>query len=123
MLPIHEGVLVAPLVGHFDAERGAELVQALLSRIHSHATRTVILDITGVPAVDDRVAGYLVQAIKASELLGARCVLVGISPRVAGALVQLGIDLGAVVIRRDLQAGVAYALGTEDKEDRALRSA
>lgn len=115
VLPIHDGVLLAPIVGHVDAQRGAELTQALLGRIHSHATRTVILDITGVPAVDASVAGCLVQAIRSSELLGARCVLVGISPMVAGSLVQLGVDLSAVVIRRDLQAGVACALGQEGR--------
>lgn len=110
VLPIHDGVLVVPLVGHMDIERAGQLMEALLGRIHRHATHTVILDVTGLPAVDAAVTGHLIQAVRAAGLLGARCVVVGISPAVAAALVELGVDLGALVTRSDLQAGVAFAV-------------
>jgi rsbT co-antagonist protein RsbR len=110
ILPIHDGILVAPLIGQMDDARGAELLETLLKRIHALATHSVILDVTGLRAVDARVAGYLLQAVRAAELLGARAVIVGISPAMAATLVELGEGLSAVVTRSDLQAGVAYAL-------------
>lgn len=110
VLPIHDGILVAPLIGQMDDARGAELLETLLKRIHAHATHSVILDVTGLRAVDARVAGYLLQAVRAADLLGARAVIVGIAPAAAATLVELGVDLRAIVTRSDLQAGVAYAL-------------
>ena len=114
-LPILDGVLVAPLVGHLDTERSAQLMSALLSSVQHHRARVVIIDITGVPAVDSDVAGHLVRAARAVELLGARCVLAGISPRIAQTLVALGVDLGGIATLRDLQAAVAQVVAAQGR--------
>jgi rsbT co-antagonist protein RsbR len=55
-----------------------------------------IIDITGTPFVDAEVADYLMRTARAARLLGVECMLVGISPRVAQVLVQLGMDLSEV---------------------------
>jgi rsbT co-antagonist protein RsbR len=110
VLPIHDGILVVPLVGHMDSQRGGELTEALLSGIQRHRAGTVIIDITGVEMVDTAVASHLIQATRAAALLGTECVLVGIAPAIARTLVQIGTDFGGLTTRRDLQAGVAYAL-------------
>ena len=70
----------------------------------------MILDITGVPAIDTHVAEALLRLARASRLLGAETVLTGISPEVARTLVQLGVDLGDYVTRGDLRRGIAHAL-------------
>jgi rsbT co-antagonist protein RsbR len=119
VLPIHDGVLVAPLVGHVDSQRSAQFTEALLEEILDHQAEIVILDITGVPLVDASVADHLLRAIRSAELLGAHCVVVGLSPQLAQTIVELGVDLGALVIQRDLQAGVAYALARQNS--RAFR--
>lgn len=110
VLPIHEGVLVVPLVGRMDSERGRQLTEALLDGIQRHQAEIVIIDITGVKTVDTAVASHLIQATRAAALLGAECVLVGIAPSIAQILVQLGVDFGALTTRRDLRDGVAYAI-------------
>lgn len=110
VLPIHEGVLVVPLVGRMDSERGRQLTEALLDGIQRHQAEIVIIDITGVRTVDTAVASHLIQTTRAAALLGTECVLVGIAPSVAQILVQLGVDFGALTTRRDLQDGVAYAI-------------
>lgn len=110
VLPIHEGVLVVPLIGRMDSERGRQLTEALLDGIQRHMAKIVIIDITGVKTVDMAVASHLIQTTRAAALLGTECVLVGMAPSIAQILVQLGVDFGALTTRRDLRDGVAYAI-------------
>ena len=111
VIPVHDGVLVLPLVGMIDSVRSAQVMESLLNAIQKERASVVIIDITGVPTVDTGVANHLLRSTRAASLLGATCVLVGVAPAVAQTLVQLGIDLGDLVTRNDLQAGIAYALG------------
>ncbi|MGQ9826801.1 MAG: STAS domain-containing protein [Roseiflexus sp.] len=110
IIPIMEGVLVAPLVGEIDAERASLLQHRLLNQIVAERAQVAILDITGVPIVDSQVSIWLVQATTAARLLGARCVLVGINPEVSQALVASGVDLGDLVTRATLREGLEYAV-------------
>lgn len=120
VIPVHDGILVLPLVGTLDAVRSAQVTEALLHAIQKDRASVVILDITGVPAVDAGVADHLVGSTRAAALLGARCVLVGMSPAVASALVELGVELGEVVTRNNLQAGISYALALMSLQIRPL---
>ncbi|WP_437935169.1 PAS domain-containing protein [Sorangium sp. So ce341] len=115
VIPVHEGVLVVPLVGTLDSGRGAQLLETLLQGIERHRAETVLIDITGVPVLDADVAARLLQATRAAALLGATCVLVGASPDVARTLVAQGIDLGDLLTQRDLEAGIRYALARQGK--------
>jgi rsbT co-antagonist protein RsbR len=99
-----------PLIGHIDSVRSTQIMEALLDGVQKFQTALVIISITGVPMVDTAIANHLVQAAHAVSLLGAQCVLVGISPEVAQTVVQLGVDLSRLVTRGDLQAGIAYAM-------------
>jgi anti-anti-sigma factor len=110
VIPVHDGVLVLPLVGTIDSTRSAQIMDALLEAVQREGASVVIVDVTGVPMVDSAVANHLLQAIRAASLLGAHCVLVGIAPSVAQTIVQLGIDLSGVATRSNLQAGIAHAL-------------
>lgn len=110
VLPIYDGVLVLPLIGHLDSLRGAHLMDDLLAAIESHQASIIILDITGVSVVDTAVANMLIQATRAAGLLGARCVLAGVTGAVSRTMVQLGIDMKQIASRRDLQDAIAFAL-------------
>ncbi|KYF60748.1 PAS domain-containing protein [Sorangium cellulosum] len=115
VIPVHEGILVVPLVGTIDSARGARLLEMLLQGIQRHRAETVLIDITGVPVLDADVADRLLQATRAASLLGATCVLVGASPDVARTFVAQGIDLGNLLTQRDLQAGIRRALARQGK--------
>lgn len=117
VLPIHDGVLVVPLVGHMDSQRSSQLTEALLSSIERHRAEMVIIDITGLEIIDTAVASHLIQTTQAAALLGTECVLVGIAPSIARTLVQIGVDFGTLTTRRDLQAGMAYALEQKAKNE------
>lgn len=110
VIPVHRGVLVLPIIGMLDSARSAQLTESLLGGIQKERASVVIIDITGVPTVDTGVAHHLLQSTRAASLLGATCVLVGISPQVAQTLVQIGVELKGLTTRSNLQAGIAYAL-------------
>ena len=110
VLPISDHVLILPLVGHIDTGRGEQIMEAMLAGVERYGAEYIIVDITGVPVIDTAVANHLLQAARAVHLLGAQCVLVGISPEIAQTLVQLGVDLTSLITLSDLQAGISYAL-------------
>ncbi|HEX6288803.1 MAG TPA: PAS domain-containing protein [Herpetosiphonaceae bacterium] len=113
VMPIADRILVLPLVGHIDTNRGVKIMEVLLESVHQSGAAFVIIDITGVPVIDTAVANRILQAAEATKLLGAQCVLVGISPEIAQTLVQLGVTLQALVTCSNLHAGIAYALAQQ----------
>ena len=115
VIPVHDDVLVLPLVGTIDSARSSRIMETLLTGVQEHAAEVVIIDITGVPIVDTAVANHLIQATRAATLLGAHCVLVGVSAEVAQTLVQLGVNLSTLVTRSNLQAGITYALARQGR--------
>lgn len=111
LLPIAEGVLVLPIVGQVNAERGRQVLDTLTQGVSAHRAAIAILDITGVSAVDTHTADALVAGARAVALLGARLILTGISPAVARTIVEIGADLGGITTLGTLGQGVAHALG------------
>lgn len=106
VIQVWEGVLVLPLIGTLDRKRSAHLLENLLSSIVETASDQVLLDVTGVPLMDSEVSGYLLKTVRAAQLLGATCALVGMSPAVARSLTELEVDWSSVKTFRNLQAGL-----------------
>jgi rsbT co-antagonist protein RsbR len=109
LIPITQAVVVMPLIGSIDSRRAQQVLETLLHGITERHARIAILDITGVPIVDTQVAGALIRAAQAAQLLGAQVVLTGIRPEVAQTLVGMGTELHGIVTRSDLQSGIAFA--------------
>jgi rsbT co-antagonist protein RsbR len=113
IVPMHEGVLVLPLVGAVDSRRASQIMESALEQIVVYQADVLILDITGVPVVDTGVANYILQMARAVTLLGSRVVLVGIGAEIAQTIVQLGVELHNITTLANLQAGIAYALALQ----------
>ncbi len=110
VIRLYHQIILLPLIGAIDAARAEQIQRALLHGITSHAARKVILDLTGVPVIDEQVAEALTRLPRAAQLLGTEVIIVGISPEVAQSIVHHGIDMGMVTTFADLQSGVQYAL-------------
>lgn len=108
--PIHDGILVVPLVGLFDGERAQSMTERLLARVGEARARVVILDVSGVPVFDAEAAHHIFRTAAAVRLLGARLIVVGLSPGVAQTVVELGVDLTGLTTLSTLQAGLDHAL-------------
>ncbi|HYF66301.1 MAG TPA: PAS domain-containing protein [Herpetosiphonaceae bacterium] len=108
LFPINQFVMLMPLIGTIDSRRAQQMVNSLLQGVAQHRTQFVILDITGVSLVDTQVANVFIHAAQAVRLLGAQIVITGIRPEVAQTMVDLGIDLGAIITRGTLASGIDY---------------
>lgn len=109
VLRLQEGLLLVPVVGTLDSHRSRLLTMQILDAIRDQSARAVVLDITGVAAVDSMVANHLIQTMTATRLMGAYPVLTGISSEVAQALVKIGVTGEALNPAGDLERGVATA--------------
>jgi anti-anti-sigma regulatory factor len=119
--------MVMPLVGTLDEERAQDVLQTLLAGATKSGARVVIIDVTGIKKVDERVVGALITAASALRLVGAQAVLTGIRPEIAQALVMLDIDMDHIVVQGTLQGGIAYSVeavgATEARKLRSTRHA
>jgi anti-anti-sigma regulatory factor len=107
VVKVAEGVLFAPLVGHLDSRRAAELTSRLLREAHAQRARRVILDIAGVPMMDTQVAQALINTAHALQLLGCSVTVSSISSTVAMTLTHLGVSLSGITTARDPQEALA----------------
>ncbi len=105
VLQVRDKMLLLPIIGVVDSHRAHQLTEQLLRSIRANRARVVVVDITGVPAVDSRVAYHLVQTVEAARLMGARAIVTGLSAEVAQTLVTLGVELGKLNTVGDLQGG------------------
>jgi rsbT co-antagonist protein RsbR len=109
VLQLRERLLILPIIGLIDSERAMQITESLLQAIRANRARVVVMDITGVAAVDSKVANHLIQTVTAARLMGATVIVSGLSADVAQALVALGVDLGRINTIGDLQGGLEEA--------------
>lgn len=110
IIDVWDGILTIPLIGILDAARAAEMTQRLLLRIVDSDVQWVLLDLTGVAIVDTSAAEHLMKLARAVRLLGASCILTGISGQVAQTLIALGISLEELSPMRSLREGLRHCL-------------
>lgn len=111
IIQVWEGVVTLPIMGRVDAARAQRMTEALLAAVTRLSARFVVVDLTGAPTVDAATAEGILSMVRATTLLGATCVVSGISPLVARAIVELGIDLSKVGTFPSLYAALRSRLG------------
>src|SRR6059036_1564900 len=109
VLQVRERLLILPIIGVIDSQRARQLTEQLLRGIRTNRAKVVVIDITGVAAMDSIIANHLVQTVEASRLLGATVIVTGLSPEIAQTLVKIGVDLGKMNTVGDLQGGIEEA--------------
>jgi rsbT co-antagonist protein RsbR len=109
VLQVRERLLILPIIGVIDPQRARQLTEQLLRGIRSNRAKVVVIDITGVPSVDSKVANHLVQTVDASRLMGATVIVTGLSSEIAQTLVTIGVDLTKMKTVGDLQGGIEEA--------------
>ncbi|OLB66019.1 MAG: hypothetical protein AUI10_04285 [Actinobacteria bacterium 13_2_20CM_2_72_6] len=118
VIQVWDKILVLPLIGTLDSMRAARLTEGLLERIAQDQAEVVILDISGVPAIDTDVAQHLLKTVEAARLMGTASVLSGVRPETAQAIVHLGIELGNLRSRNSLRDALQLALQLVAGSDR-----
>ncbi len=109
VLQVRERLLILPIIGLIDPHRARQLTEQLLRGIRTNRAKVVVIDITGVAAMDSHVANHLVLTVEASRLLGATVIVTGLSPEISQTLVNIGVDLSKMNTVGDLQGGIEEA--------------
>jgi len=109
VLQVRERLLILPIIGVLDEDRARQLTEQLLHGIRAHRAKLVVIDVTGVPNMDEGVANSLVDTVTASRLMGADVIITGLSSEIAQTLVTIGVDLTKMHTVGDLQGGIEEA--------------
>ncbi|MFT8322696.1 MAG: STAS domain-containing protein [Bacillus sp. (in: firmicutes)] len=110
VLPVLNGILVIPLVGKFNEERMEDLLQKALYEFTKQRASYLLLDLTALIEFDEYIVHKLQGLVKAIELIGGECVLVGISASLSIHIVNTGVELKNIQSFATLEQGVEFAL-------------
>ncbi|WP_165374311.1 MULTISPECIES: cache domain-containing protein [Sorangium] len=120
IVDVWDEILALSIIGPVDAARATEMMEGLLRRIVEAQARWIILDVTGLPAIDEEVAARLARVARAVRLLGCACIVTGISPHIARTFVALGVELDDLRPLRSLKEGIKHCMSA--RQAASLRS-
>jgi rsbT co-antagonist protein RsbR len=110
VVKLWEGILAVPMIGTLDSARTQVVMETLLKRIMETGSTMAIIDITGVPTVDTLVAQHLLKTVSAARLMGADCIISGISPQIAQTIVTLGVEITGILTKANMAEALAVAM-------------
>jgi rsbT co-antagonist protein RsbR len=113
VIEVWEGTLAMPLIGALDQARGERATERLLAEVVRTRARCVILDLTGMELIDAPTAAQVLKMTRAVELLGSFCLLTGVKPEVAQAMVGLDTDLPKERVERSIKQALRRAMELE----------
>lgn len=99
--------LIVPIQGDLYDQLVVELQSEILGRIEKTNAHGLILDISALEFVDSFMARVLNDIAMMAGLMGAKSVVVGMSPSIAMILMDLGLQLEKVSTARNLEKGLA----------------
>lgn len=112
--------LIASVHTALDDSEMERFQHDLIAQIGQYRSRGVVIDVAALDVLDSFGSRTLRNIAEMARLRGAVTVIVGIQPDVAFAMVELGMDTGAVHTALDLEEGLAY-LGEVARLPRADR--
>lgn len=111
ILDVGEQTLAMPIIGRLNETLSVDIMAQLLTAVGQRRARNVILDLTGVVAIDGPSLTRLRQMVRSIRLLGARTTVTGIRPELARELVESGFDVEVTTLR-SLAEGLAHVSRT-----------
>ena len=111
VLRIRDRLLLLPIIGLIDSDRARQLTEQMLGAIREFRAGVVVMDITGVAAVDSKVANHLIQTVDAARLLGTTVVVTGVSPAIAQTIVTVGVTFRGYKRSETCRAGSTSPTG------------
>lgn len=99
--------LLVTLQGDLDDATVIRIENQLTEEVARTGAAGMLIDVSGLTAVDSFVARVLARIVAMIRLLGAQAAIVGIQPAVAITLVELGVPMGHLNTALNAQQGLA----------------
>jgi rsbT co-antagonist protein RsbR len=110
VIKLWEGILGVPIIGTIDSQRSQQIMDTLLTAIMNTGYEIAIIDISGVSTLDTLTAQHILKTSAAARLMGATCIISGISPSIAQTIVNLDIDLGITKTKGSMSEAIREGL-------------
>lgn len=83
ILKVWDSTIAIPLFGSFDIDRGELLLSRVLDSCTSNGNQYVLIDVSGLTEYNAETAAYIKKLYDTLRLVGAECIIVGISSELA----------------------------------------
>ena len=107
VIQVWHDTVCCPVIGSVDSARIEQMSAALLDAVVRRGIHYVIIDFTGLGTMDTQTVHLITGLARAIALVGAECMLSGISPHVARTLVELGVELSDMKALPSVEAAIA----------------
>ncbi|SPM34142.1 Anti-anti-sigma regulatory factor (antagonist of anti-sigma factor) [Mycobacterium rhizamassiliense] len=100
-------ILIATVQAALSDSDTEKLREDLMERVSRFRAQGIVVDVTAIDVMDSFAARSLRTIAHMTRLRGAETVIVGLSPEVAFAMVQLGLTFDDMNTALDLEEGLA----------------
>ncbi|MFD0049001.1 STAS domain-containing protein [Actinomycetes bacterium NPDC127524] len=103
IVPVYENTAIVPVIGEIDPDRAKLIMDITLRESTKLNLKVLIIDLSGVPMIDETATHKIGEIINALKLTGVEAILTGIRPRIAQTIIRLGLDFQSFNIRGSLR--------------------
>lgn len=108
IVPLGEGIGVVPIIGSVDEDRSELIMKIALEESQKRNLDYLVIDLSGMVKMDDRVSLHLVKIAHSLHLLGVKVVLTGFRPDLILKSAQHNVDFKYVVIKATLEQAIKF---------------
>ncbi|WP_226584739.1 STAS domain-containing protein [Halobacillus litoralis] len=83
ILKVWDHAVAVPLIGDLDEKRLDQLIQSLLKECTDGEIQYALIDLSGIQTFNAQISRHLEQLTQTLQLVGAECLVVGITPKLA----------------------------------------
>ncbi|WP_413788909.1 STAS domain-containing protein [Psychrobacillus mangrovi] len=92
IIPITPAICILPLIGTMDSFRTTVLEEKVLIEINRLHIQTLIIDLSGIAEMENKVIEHLMKTIYGTSMMGCRTIITGLRPDVVRQMINLGIS-------------------------------
>jgi len=112
ILHVWKNTIALPLIGEFDSERADLLISSVLMECSASRIENVLIDLSGLRDLDYEVRFHIQKLYDCLNLIGAKCILVGIKPELA---LSMGAFEREITTYRSTYAGLEAIIEMQNK--------
>jgi len=113
ILHVWKNTIALPLIGEFDSERADFLISTVLMECSASRIENVLIDLSGLRDLDYEVRFHIQKLYDCLNLIGAKCILVGIKPELA---ISMGSFEREITTYRSTYAGLEAIIEMQTKK-------